>query len=70
MSLVEKSNQKSIRELSRGEYFRLKDSETSPVWIRGEYVPSEKKYSIYKYEDVNHERLFKGSTLVYVGFTY
>lgn len=61
---------KSIRKLKKGEFFRLKDSETAPVWVRDEYIPSEKKFSTHKYDDVNHERLFKGETEVYVGFTF
>ena len=61
---------KSIRKLKKGEFFRLKDSDMAPVWIRGEYVPSEKKFSTHKYDDVNHERLCKGETEVYVGFTF
>lgn len=66
----EPSATKSIGELKKGEFFRLKDSETAPVWVRGGYVPLEKKFSTHKYEDVNHERLCKGETKVYVGFTF
>lgn len=66
----EPSSTKSIGELKKGEFFRLKDSETAPVWVRGGYVPSEKKFSTHKYDDVNHERLCKGETEVYVGFTF
>lgn len=66
----ELSTKKSIRQLKKGELFRLKDSDTASVWVRGEYVPSEKKFSTYKYNDVNHERLCKGETEVYVGFTF
>lgn len=61
---------KSIRKLKKGEFFRLKDSETAPVWVRDEYIPSEKKFSTHKNDDTNHERLFKGETKVYVGFTF
>lgn len=61
---------KSIRKLKKGEFFRLEYSDTAPVWIRGEYVPSEKKFSTYKYDDVNHERLCKGETEVFVDFTF
>lgn len=60
----------SIRKLKKGELFRLKDSDTAPVWVRSEYVPSEKKFSTHRYDDVNHERLCKGETEVYVGFTF
>lgn len=66
----ELSAKKSIRQLKKGELFRLKDSDTASVWVRGEYVPSEKKFSTYKYNDVNHERLCKGETEVYVDFTF
>lgn len=66
----EPSDKKSIRKLKKGELFRLKDSDTAPVWVRGEYVPSEKKFSTHQYDDVNHERLCKGETEVYVGFTF
>lgn len=60
----------SIRKLKKGELCRLKDSDTALVWVRGEYVLSEKKFSTYQYDDVNHERLCKGETKVYVGFTF
>lgn len=60
----------SIRKLKKGELFRLKNSDTAPVWVKGKYVPSEKKFSTYQYDDVNHERLCKGETEVYVGFTF
>lgn len=61
---------KRIKELKIGELFRLKDSETAPVWVRGKYVQSERKYSTHKYEDVNHERLIPGKVDVFVDFTY
>lgn len=64
------SAKKSIRKLKKGDFFRLKDSDTALVWVRGEYVPSEKKFSTYQYDDVNHERLCKGETEVNVGFTF
>lgn len=60
----------TIRQLKKGEFFRLKDSETAPVWVRDEYVPSEKKFSTHKYNDVNHETLRSGDCVVYVGFTF
>lgn len=62
--------EKTIRELKQGEFFRLRKSATDPVWIRGKYVPELKKYSTCKFDDVNHERHLKGSTKVYIGFTY
>lgn len=69
-SLRTSSAKISIRKLKKGELFRLKDSDTAPVWVRGEYIPSEKKFNTHRYDDVNHERLCKGETEVYVGFTF
>lgn len=60
----------TIRQLKKGELFRLKDSETAPVWVRGEYIPSEKKFSTHKYDDVNHENLRKGDFVAFIGFTF
>lgn len=67
---VSPSTQKIIRELKKGELFRLRDTDTSPVWIRDGYVPTLGKYSTYKFDDVNHERMQKGDTMVFVGFTF
>lgn len=60
----------SIRDLKKGDFFRLADSETAPVWVRGEYIPSAKKYSTYKFDDTNHETLRKGEQMVYVEFEF
>lgn len=61
---------KTIRELKKGEFFRLTDWENAPVWVRGEYIREEKKYSTYKYDDVNNERLLPGDKEVFIGFTF
>lgn len=62
--------QKPIRELRKGELFRLSDRETAPVWVRGEYIHGAKKYITYKYDDVNHERLLSGDKRVIVDFIF
>lgn len=61
---------KTIRNLKKGEFFRLSDRDSAPVWVRGEYVREVKRYSTYKYDDVNHEQLLKGNRKVFVGFTF
>lgn len=61
---------KTIRELKKGEFFRLTDRENAPVWVRGEYIREVKKYSTYKYDDVNNERLLPGDKEVFIGFTF
>lgn len=70
MRTNDKAGTSTIRQLKKGEFFRLKDSETAPVWVRGDYVSSEKKFSTHKFDDINHETLRKGETEVYVGFTF
>ena len=52
------------------EYIRLKDSDTAPVWIRGHYDRSAKRYAIYKADDMMHEAFVKASRKCFVGFTY
>lgn len=64
------SRTKTVRKLVKGEFFRLKDSETAPVWVRDEYMSACRKFSCYKFDDVNHERLINGDTSVFVGFTF
>lgn len=59
-----------VRQLKKGKFFRLNDSATAPVWVRGEYVPAAKKFNTHKYDDVNHEKLRKGGCVVFVGFTF
>ena len=63
---------KALKDLKKGEFFRLVESESAPVWVRGYYVSDEgkKKIEAYKYEDVNCEGFFSPSRIVYYGFTY
>lgn len=61
---------KTIKELKKGDFFRLKESDTAPVWVRGEYLSSEHKYSTYKFDDVNHEKLMLGNKIVFTDFAY
>lgn len=59
-----------LKELKKGDFFKLKDSDTTTVYVRGEYDRSTKTYSCFKFEDVNDERFLKGSKNVFVGFTF
>lgn len=51
----------TLKQLKPGTLFRLKDSESSPVWVRDHYDRSSKTYACHKYEDYNHEAFFKGT---------
>ena len=59
---------KKVSELKKGEFFRLPNQ--SVVYVRDNYVRELKKYSCYKYEDINAERFFKGDKLVEVDFEF
>ena len=62
----------TVRDLKRGEYFCIREYDdstvevkSSAVWVRGDYVPSLKKFSCYRFDDVNDERFFKGDKKVF-----
>ena len=59
-----------LKDLKKGVFFKLKDSDTAPEWIRGEYVRSEKKYSTFKFDDINHERLLSPDKEVITDFEF
>lgn len=59
-----------LRKVKPGEFFRLASSDSAPVWVRGEYDRSERKYECSRFDDVNHWSYFQGSRLVYVGFDF
>ena len=59
-----------LKDLKKGDYFKLKDNDTAPVWVKGEYVRSEKKYSTYTFDDVNHERLMSPEKEVVTEFEF
>lgn len=64
---------KRLKELKKGDYFTLKPVEyaqDNEVWVRGEYDRSSRKYSIYKFSDINHESFKSGNTKVYTDFIF
>lgn len=61
--------QVQIKDVKKGDYFRRKpDAKTT--YIRGQYDRTEKDYSCIDDMDMNREIFLKGSTKVWVGFTY
>lgn len=63
-------NQVQLRQVKKGEFFRLSASDNAPVWVKGYYVLSARKYEAYKYDDTNHEGFFKGTKRVFVNFEF
>ena len=56
--------------VKRDGFFKLKPTEDAPVWIRGDYDRSEKKYHCVKYWDLSATHNWRGEKMVYVGFSF
>lgn len=54
-----------LRNLGRGDLFRIAGNEDAPVWVRDEYDRSERKYLCYKWDDVNHWTYMRSVRAVY-----
>ena len=59
-----------LKNVKKGDLFRLKDTENAPGWVKGEYVRSEKAYEFWKYEDCMHISLFRSEKKVFTDFEY
>lgn len=65
--------QTTIKDLKKGDFFTMREHEypnDSQVWVRDEYDRSTKKYCCYKWDDVNHVSLKKGTMKVYADFIF
>lgn len=63
----------TLKEVKNGEFFTFKPNEEpneNIVWVKDGYDRSIKKYICYKWADVNHYAERKGTTTVYVDFTF
>ena len=63
-------NMKTLKNVKKGDFFRLNDTEKAPVWVKGDYLRSEKAYECYKYEDCMHVSNFRGTRIVHTEFEY
>lgn len=62
-----------LKDLKKGDFFTKKPLEyptEKQVFIRGDYDRSDKKYSCYKFDDINNEQFLKGDKLVYTDFIF
>ena len=65
--------QKLLKDVKKGEFFTKKPIENpkeSQVFIRADYDKSERKYEITRFSDFCDTAYLKGTTKVYVGFTF
>lgn len=63
-------HQTTIKQTLRGEYFKLRATDTARVRIRGDYISSEFRYECQAADDMNKVTYLKGTRVVFVGFTY
>ena len=59
---------KTLREVKKGEYFKI--SHNGRVWVKGDYVCSEKKFSCFLWEDINRERFLRADRPIYTEFEF
>jgi hypothetical protein len=62
-------NPVKLSDLPKGEYFTLNKS-TTVVYSKGAYDRTNKTWFCPKATDISVERILKGATIVYTGFTY
>lgn len=60
---------KEINQLKKGDLFKVKES-AKDVYLYDGYNRFTKKYSAYKYEDINSFREFKKDTKVFINFEF
>ena len=57
-----------LKKLAKGEFFKLKGSDTAPVWMidyrDGHHIHA------HKFDDINHTKVFKQNKVVFFGFTF
>ncbi len=58
-----------IDDLVIGEFFKLKP-ESKKVYVKGEYLREEKRFSCTDFEDINKERLLKPNTVIWTQFEF
>ena len=58
-----------LKDLDKGEFFKL-TPDSKKVWVKGDYDRSQKKFSCINAENINNERFFKSSQVIWQGFEY
>ena len=55
-----------LEDVKKDDFFRFKNDENAPLWVRDYYDRSEKKFCVHAYDDVNRFLLRKGTVKVFV----
>lgn len=63
-----------LKDIKKGDFFTLKNYGEFPdenkVYVKGDFDRSSKKYSVYKFSDVNNETFKKGDLIVFTDFIF
>ena len=63
----------TVKQLKQGDYFTrrpIAEPKESQVYVRDEYDRETRKYICYKWDDVKHYVLLKGTTEIYTDFIF
>ena len=52
--------------MKKDDFFRFRNDESAPLWVRDYYDRSEKKFCVHAYDDVNRFLLRKGTVTVFI----
>lgn len=64
---------RTLKQLKKGEYFTLKNIShptENQVFVKGEYDRTERKYVIYKFNNINSFRCLSGDKVIYTDFIF
>ena len=58
-----------LKDVKKGEFIRRK-ADSKVTYIKGDYDRTNKDYSCINFDDINKELFIKGTTKVWIGFTF
>ncbi len=59
-----------LKQLKKGDFFRLQSPSTDRVLIKGDYDRSLRKYECHYYDDINRWKYLSPATIVYTDFVF
>lgn len=59
-----------LKQVKKGDVFKLSPTESATIWVRDDYNRTDKKYEMSQYYDVGKWTMRRGETIVYVGFDF
>jgi hypothetical protein len=62
--------QTTLKLCPSGEYVKLRNTDSAPIWIKGGYDWLTNTYSLSSVDDINREIFRQSDSIVFIGFTY